>query len=332
MNASDADRLILRTAARKVSAQIALVCAASVAVVILALVLFALYRSQPAELVQHPAGAGRIYIDEADGLLALVLGGALGVVLAAAAGLVSARSAVKPLGEALAAQRRFVQDASHELRTPLAVLDARLQLAQRKAGPDSPAAPALARLRQDSAGLAELVDDLLLMSASASAASAENPEPTDVAALVPAVTDDLRLLAREAGIVLECSVDAGAAGPPRVLLPAHLLRRMVTALVENALSHTPESGRIGVAVSTAGRKVRITVRDTGPGIVGIEPDRVFERFARGRLAGHSPARPSYGIGLALVKDAALRHGGDVTVAETGAEGTVLSLELPAASP
>ncbi|MBT2535492.1 hypothetical protein [Arthrobacter sp. ISL-69] len=54
MNPSDADRLILRTAARKVSAQIALVCAASVAVVILALVLFALYRSQPAELVQHP--------------------------------------------------------------------------------------------------------------------------------------------------------------------------------------------------------------------------------------------------------------------------------------
>jgi two-component system OmpR family sensor kinase len=326
VNASDADRLILRTAARKVSAQIALVCAASLAVVILALVLFALYRSQPAELMQHHAGAGRIYIDEADGLLALILGGALGVVLAAAAGLVSARSAVKPLGEALAAQRRFVQDASHELRTPLAVLDARLQLAQRKAGPENPAAPILVRLRQDSAGLAELVDDLLLMSAPA---SAEQPEPTDVAALVPAVTDDLQLLAREAGIVLECSVAAGAAGRPHVRIPAHLLRRMVTALVGNAISHTPASGRIDVTVSVAGRKVRIMVRDTGPGIVGIEPDRVFERFARGRPAGHNPARNSYGIGLALVKDAALRHGGDVTVAETGAGGTVLSLELPA---
>jgi signal transduction histidine kinase len=340
MNPSDADRLILRTAARKVSAQIALVCAASVAVVILALVLFALYRSQPAELVQHPAGAGRIYIDEADGLLALILGGALGVVLAAAAGLVSARSAVKPLGEALAAQRRFVQDASHELRTPLAVLDARLQLAQRKAGPQSPAAPTLARLREDSAALAELVDDLLLMSApapadlspSADLPAAGLPEPTDVGALVGAVTDDLRLLASDAHIGLEYSVAAEASGPPCVRVSAHLLRRMVTALVENALSHTPESGRIDVAVSAAGRKVRIMVRDTGPGIVGIEPDRVFERFARGRTAGHSPARPSYGIGLALVKEAALRHGGDVTVAETGAEGTALSLELPAATP
>lgn len=327
MNPSDADRLILRTAARKVSAQIALVCAASVAVVILALVLFALYRSQPAELVQHPAGAGRIYIDEADGLLATVLGGALGVVLAATAGLVSARSAVKPLGEALAVQRRFVQDASHELRTPLAVLDARLQLAQRKAGPDSPAAPTLARLRQDSAGLAEMVEDLLLMSAPA---ATENLEPADVAALVPAVTDDLRLLASEARIGLECSVVPGVAGTPRVRVSAHLLRRMVTSLVENAINHTPECGRIDVTVSAAGRKVRIMVRDTGPGIIGIEPDRVFERFARGGLADHGSVRHSYGIGLALVKDAAMRHGGDVTVAETGAQGTVLRLELPAA--
>ena len=326
MNPSDADRLILRAAARKVSAQIALVCAASVALVILALVLFALHRSQPAELVQHSAAAGRIYIDEADALVALILGGVLGVVLAAAAALVSARSAVKPLGEALAVQRRFVQDASHELRTPLAVLDARLQLAQRKAGADSPAAPMLARLRQDSAGLAETVDDLLLMCAPA--ATIDDVEPVDVAALVPAVTDDLRLLAGEAHIGLECSVPLGAARPPRVRISAHLLRRMVTALVENAISHTPESGRIDVSVSAAGRKVRIMVRDTGPGIIGIEPERVFERFARGRAADHNLARQSYGIGLALVKDAALRHGGNVTVAETGPQGTVLSLELP----
>lgn len=323
MNPSDADRLILRTATRKVSAQIAAVCAASVAMVILALVLFAVHRSQPAELAEHPAGAGRIYIDEADGLLALVLGGILGVLLAAGAGLISARSAVKPLGEALAVQRRFVQDASHELRTPLAVLDARLQLAQRKAGPDSPAASTLALLREDSAGLSELVDDLLLMSAPA---PRDAEETVSAGPLVSAVTDDLRLLASGAGIELEYS----GTDPGMVAVPAHLLRRMVTALVENAISHTPDAGRISIAIGRPGRKVRITVRDTGGGITDIDPDRVFERFARGRPSGHEAARHSYGIGLALVKDAALRYGGDVTVAETGPHGTVLSLELPAA--
>ena len=107
MTPSDADRPILRTAERKVSTQIALVCAAALAVVIVALVLFALFRSQPVELAEHPAGTGRIYIDEADALLALILGAALAVVLAAAAGLVSARSAVKPLGEALEGLRSY---------------------------------------------------------------------------------------------------------------------------------------------------------------------------------------------------------------------------------
>ncbi|TSE17604.1 HAMP domain-containing histidine kinase [Arthrobacter sp. KBS0703] len=323
MTPSAADRRILRAAARKVSTQIALVCAAALAVVIVALVLFALFRSQPAELAEHPAGTGRIYIDEADALLALILGGVLAVVLAAAAGLISARSAVKPLGEALAAQRRFVQDASHELRTPLAILDARLQLAQRKAGPNSAAAPTLARLREDSAGLAELVEDLLLMSV---ATAGETAEPVNATAIVADVADDFGLLTSSAAIQLDYS----ATGEARVRVPAHLLRRMVTALLDNAISHTPQSGRIGVSVDTAGRTVRISVRDTGPGITGISPDRIFDRFARGLPADHEPARQGYGIGLALVKDAALRHGGDVRVAGTGPDGTSLCLELPAA--
>ncbi|WP_426997387.1 sensor histidine kinase [Pseudarthrobacter sp. N5] len=105
---------------------------------------------------------------------------------------------------------------------------------------------------------------------------------------------------------------------------------MVTALVENAISRTPDGGHIIAAVTGSGRKVRIDALDTGPGLTDIDPDRVFERFARGRPAEHEAARHSYGIGLPLVKDAALRYGGDVTVSRTGPQRTVLSLELPAA--
>src|SRR3954454_23979871 len=122
---SEADRRILRAASRKVSLQIAGVCAAVVVIVVAAAVAFVAYRTLPAEAFEHGAGPGRIYIDARDGLLALVLAGTAGIGLAAAVGLYSARTAVKPLGEALARQRRFVQDASHELRTPLTILDAR---------------------------------------------------------------------------------------------------------------------------------------------------------------------------------------------------------------
>jgi signal transduction histidine kinase len=105
---------------------------------------------------------------------------------------------------------------------------------------------------------------------------------------------------------------------------------MVTALVENAISHTPESGRIDVTVSATSRKVRIWSGTPALESWVSNPTGYSSGFARGGPAGHNSARHSYGIGLALVKDAALRHGGDVTVGETGTQGTVLNLELPVA--
>jgi len=323
MNPSEADRLILRDASRKVSIQIAVVCAAVVAAVIAAAVLFVIHRSQSAEIIDHSAAPGRIYIDARDGLLALVLAGVLGVVLAGIVGLLSARSAARPLGEALARQRRFVQDASHQLRTPLAVLDARVQLAQRRVGPDSPATDTLAQLRRDSAALTELVNDLLLMSADQDEAV---PEPVDAAGAVSNVVEDLQILAAQAGVRLVCVTTAA----PSVRVHSHLLGRMVTALVENALSHTPPDGQIGVTVSAGAGRARISVGDTGPGVTGIDPDQVFDRFARGAPAAQEPSRRSYGIGLALVKEAALRSGGDVSVTDTGPHGTTVTLTLPAA--
>src|SRR6478736_4744582 len=73
------------------------------------------------------------YLDSRDLLEAMIIAGLAGIALAGLVGWLSARSAIRPLGEALALQRRFVQDASHELRTPLAILDTRIQLAQRDA-------------------------------------------------------------------------------------------------------------------------------------------------------------------------------------------------------
>ena len=316
---SEADRRILRAATRKVSLQIAGVCAAVVVIVVLAAFAFVVYRSLPGESIEHGPGPGRIYLDAREGLLALVLAGALGVALAAAVGLLAARNAVRPLGEALARQRRFVQDASHELRTPLTILDTRLQLAQRQAGPGSPAAPTLSRLREDSTALAVLIDDLLLMSTGAGGPAAE---PVDAAATAARAVNDLQLLAGATSIAL------AAPGKAHVTVPEHPLRRMITALIENALAHTPPGGRIRVSVRTESGRVLISVADTGPGITGIDPEQIFDRFARG--TGQGSTTRSYGIGLALVREAALSHDGNVTLTTTGPHGTTITLTLPAA--
>jgi signal transduction histidine kinase len=118
-----------------------------------------------------------------------------------------------------------------------------------------------------------------------------------------------------------------------VTVPATSLRRCVVALVDNAIAHSPSGGTVTVTASVTDGAAWIRVRDEGGGISGIAPRRVFDRFAHGTPTGQAAGRrtrPGYGIGLALVRDVAVRHGGDVRVEHTGPDGTTFLLRLPLA--
>ncbi|WP_422936577.1 sensor histidine kinase [Sinomonas sp. P47F7] len=326
----NSDEAALRRAALKVGWQIAGAIAVVVVLLLGAAAVYLWAKSQPEEVLAHlERSEPQVLLDTVDVLGILVVGGVAGIVLGGVVGMLSARRAVRPLGEALALQRRFVQDASHELRTPLAVLDTRIQLAQKRLGPESEAAPVLAELRADSASLAAVIEDLL---GGIAGQGADTPEaPTDLAELALDVVADFGVLAADRGISLE---HEPAAGPVRVPVASAPLRRVIVALLDNALKYTPEGGRVTVAVRTtpgSGRSTTavLTVADTGPGIEGRSPERVFERFAGSGTAGLA-ARRSYGIGLALVREIAVRNGGSVRIAETGAGGTTMEVSLPAA--
>ena len=84
-----------------------------------------------------------------------------------------------------------------------------------------------------------------------------------------------------------------------------------------------------VSVAREGSQAVLRVADQGSGIIGIDPARIFDRFARAQ-GNRRMERTSYGIGLALVREIATGHGGDVRVASTGPDGTVLELRLPTA--
>lgn len=328
MKTPNAEKLIIRTAARKVSVHIGLVSAGAVALLLAAVVVFIARRSEPAESLERTGRPGYILIDGNDWLFAVVVCGILGVLLAAAVGLLSARSAVRPLGMALESQQRFVQDAGHELRTPLAVLDARLQLIQRREAAGEPVAGLLTQLRNDSRVLAGIVDDLLLTATAGQSTAGTAPADTtqtDAAALITRTGEDLQLLARAAGISLITETRATAS----VSVPAAELRRMITALADNAMAHTPAGGSIRIILSTDGHDAVITVADTGTGVNGIDPTRIFDRFAHSTAGATTAARRSYGIGLALVRETAQRHGGSIALTATGPDGTTLTIRLPA---
>lgn len=317
------DAVQLRRAALTVGLRIAVACAVMVLAVIVAAAIYMLYLSHHPDLSAQDPASARVYVESNDMLKAMAVAGLAGILAAGAIGWLSARNAIRPLGRALELQRRFVQDASHELRTPLAILDARVQLAQHKVGDGTDASRLLAQVRHDTAALTATVQELLL----AATGGTDSPaaDPVDVNTVVAAVTADLQDMAASRGVRLEFE----HIGSPRLRIQSNSLRRAVLGLVDNALAHTPEGGRITVTAVEHGREAAITVADTGTGITGIDKDRVFDRFAR--TSEPSPgSRRSYGLGLALVREIAVAAGGRVEISSTGPGGTVMRLTLPAA--
>ena len=296
--------------------------------------------------------------DRHDLLTALVVAELIGLLIASVTGVLLARLSIAPLDEALRRQRRFVADASHELRTPLTRLSTRAQLMLRRDLP-SDVRDGLRGLVDSSRELNDIVDDLLRSAVLSGGRPAG--APVDLALVAEAVVDAEQSRATQDGILLRTSYEpvaapaaagdvpvaripvpagrsaviaaspaAGAAGVADALLVAGVesaLRRMVSALVDNALRHTFARGHVTVTVTRAdrGRTVMLIVADDGTGLDPAESRRVFERFHRGTTEKNG----SYGLGLALVREIVEAHGGDVTAIGRPGAGTDFVVRLPA---
>ena len=320
----DPDELAVHRSAVRIGWQVAAVSAGLVVVIIGLVFAYVLWQSSAGEEAErHATDTTRIFVDRDELLAALAVIGAGAVVLAGAATWLIARRAVVPLGDALRLQRTFVADASHELRTPLTVMSARVQQLQRRIRPDDENAAVVAALREDTRSLAAIVDDLLRV------AALEPDGERLESALLPEVVRaarDLGVLADERDVRIEYDrVEVSVA------VPSTALRRCIVALLDNAVGHAPAGSVVSVSVHAASTTVELSVQDQGDGIRGIDPARVFDRFAHGsHSAGSGTRRASYGIGLALVREVVLRHGGSVRVGATGPDGTTFVLTLPRA--
>ena len=105
------------------------------------------------------------------------------------------------------------------------------------------------------------------------------------------------------------------------------LRRALSALVDNAVAHSPDGDTVLVTVSRTGDEVVITVLDHGDGLDARDADRLTRRFARGSEAG---AGRRFGLGLALVDEVVRAHAGRLEIAGAIGEGSQFTLVLPAA--
>ena len=275
------------------------------------------------DLAPYHAGRNRLLMSVAFAELAGILASIAVVVL-------FTRRSVRPLAQALALQRRFVADASHELRAPLTVLHTRAQMLARRAGSaDIEAIRAEAdALVADTRALSDIVDDLL---ASATMTAGESPrDRVDLASVAADVHHSLAPYADALGVSLRFEEPSGT-DHFVVLGSRAALRRALTALVDNALSHEHAGGVVDVRLSRHGSTIMAEVADDGVGIDSDAMSTLFTRFAHGAEHTTRTGRQSYGIGLALVREIAHAHGGDVTVESTPGRGATFTVTLPAAA-
>ena len=109
------------------------------------------------------------------------------------------------------------------------------------------------------------------------------------------------------------------------------LRKMCATLIENACKYVDEGGSIRVTLSSAGRFCETNVANSGQAIPAEDLPHVFDRFYRSDKARTSGAG-GFGLGLAIAREIAREHGGDITVESSKAAGTVFHVRLPLERP
>ena len=227
---------------------------------------------------------------------------------------------------ALRAKDDFLSTLSHEIRTPLnAVLGwARILIARGdidRALLDR----ALHVIERNATAQARMIDDMLDMARIAAGKLRLEMQPVDVVKVVLAAVDVVMPAAHAKRVALRTNLDPRT---PNVMGDQDRLQQVIWNLLANALKFTEAGGSIDVRLSLNGRFTRIVVADTGHGISPEFLPHVFERF-RQADASSSRRHGGLGVGLALVHDLIVLHGGSVLAQSEGeGKGAMFTIDLP----
>ncbi|WP_440805071.1 ATP-binding protein [Pseudomonas syringae] len=214
----------------------------------------------------------------------------------------------------IGSQRQLLRDVSHELRSPLARLRIALALAER-------AEPAereklWPRLGRECDRLEALISEILALARLD--ADFGGPEPVDLSGLLHRLKSDTHLDGAEQHIQVEVQHDLHLQGWP------DMIERALDNLLRNALRFNPAGQRIDLQAVQVGDRVSLSVRDHGPGVADEHLAQLGEPFYR--APGQST--PGHGLGLAIAKRAAERHGGNLILGNHPDGGFIATLDLP----
>lgn len=222
---------------------------------------------------------------------------------------------------------QFFANVSHEFRTPLTLMlgpleEVRAQFAPTSSTPDASLHEQLDLVHRNGLRLLKLVNSLLDFSRIEAGRIDAAFEATDLATYTAELASVFGSATEKAGLKLLVSCPAM---PEAVYVDRQMWEKIVINLMSNAFKHTFD-GEIEVSLRRRDKWVDLIVRDSGVGIAADQLEHVFERFHRVpnvRARSHEGT----GIGLALVRDLARLHGGDISVASTPGVGSTFTVTI-----
>jgi len=219
-------------------------------------------------------------------------------------------------------QRRLSADVSHELRTPLAALSAEVQWALGRERSLEAYRESLAVCRRAAERMQGIVERLLSLARSETAADADLDVAVSLDEVVRRAIADLAPLASSRHLEIKADL------PPVTVTgdPARLLEA-VTNVIANAIFYNVEGGHVSVSLVRAAERVELSIADTGVGIDAKDLPLIFDPFFRADYARSRDAGGA-GLGLAVTRETVERHGGSIACSSQPGTGTTVVIRLP----
>ena len=224
------------------------------------------------------------------------------------------------LNNAFAAQRQFTGNAAHELRTPMAVIMAQCEdaLSGEKTGADY--REALSVIHRQGRRMNRMISGMLELVRMERKTDRYAREPFNLSALTESVCEDMALIC-EKNIALTTDVE------PDISITGDqtLITRLLGNLIGNAYRYGRENGHIIVTLHRAGSAIELTVSDDGIGIAPDQQKKIFRRLYQG---ASERSGDGAGLGLAMARQIARLHGGELTVVSEEGKGSAFTARFP----
>ena len=228
---------------------------------------------------------------------------------------------LEPIIENQKKQTLFVASASHELRTPLSVILSAAECCQN--APPEKKDHFIKTIYQEGLRVSSLVSDMLTLSQSDNHQFPIRTTPTELDTLLMNSYEAFAPLAQEKAISLSIELPEDAL--PQCNADPERISQVISILLHNAISYTPEQGKIVLSLAMHHDKFHIAVTDNGIGIPDEDKKKIFDRFYRAEKSRST--KDHFGLGLSIAYEIVKAHGGSIAVSDAAGGGSCFTVVL-----